>query len=124
LIKTLTAFDIVNDSHILLVKRMIRAHCTLDFGPKLVHCQEKMGGEAFTEAMLSAGWEQFGAIGLALADLIQFSMRADPRLSVDDVYGGAVNAGPSPKKRGGFRKKLARELERLIRQIKAVWAKA
>jgi glycosyltransferase involved in cell wall biosynthesis len=78
LIKVLHDFGVGQDKDRLLILRILRAHGSTDFGRKLIDCYTRMGPELFTEELLSVGWEQSSAQGLAIGDLIAYLLREIP----------------------------------------------
>jgi glycosyltransferase involved in cell wall biosynthesis len=76
LIEVLRKLGVGRENHRALFLRILSAHLSADFGPKLSDCYVKMGHEPFKNEILSVGEQQFGDYGLAVGDLItELAMR-------------------------------------------------
>jgi glycosyltransferase involved in cell wall biosynthesis len=70
LIKILEEFGVGPDKHRDLFHRILTAHGSSDFAPKLANCYDKMGPQLFRSELMSVAEQRFGAYGSAIGDLI------------------------------------------------------
>ena len=97
LIGALEHFGLGQEKFRPLILRILRAHGSDDFGRKLIACYEKMGSDVFAEEFSSVAWQNSGASGLAVADLVTFflgKIAPSPRKAPpNESYFGRVRHG-------------------------------
>ncbi len=82
LMKALASFQLPDESSRPgLTRRVVRAHVTGDFIPKLMQCRQKLGADEFGALLHDVGYSQLGPDGVALANLIDvlLGVVAQPR---------------------------------------------